>query len=108
MTLQIIIYIATLFGASENDRAEYEQLMRSAADSGQEEQFYLIELENGTVGSIRAEMLNNKYPENMPHISRALNDMVPDLIVDLLGSHRDSSSGLPSGKRRHKPFTIIK
>jgi len=35
--------------------------------SGQEVQFYTIQLENATVSDIRTEMLNNKYPENMQH-----------------------------------------
>jgi type VI secretion system secreted protein Hcp len=35
--------------------------------SGKEFQYYTIELLNGSVASIRAEMLNNKYPENMKH-----------------------------------------
>jgi len=38
--------------------------------SGQENQFYTIKLENASVSCIRAEMLNNKYPENMQHKER--------------------------------------
>lgn len=35
--------------------------------SGREEHYYTIELMNASVAEIRVEMLNNKYPENMPH-----------------------------------------
>lgn len=35
--------------------------------AGKEEQFYTIELMNGNISGIRAEQLNNKYPENMNH-----------------------------------------
>jgi type VI secretion system secreted protein Hcp len=35
--------------------------------AGKEEQFYTIELLNGNISGIRAEQLNNKYPENMGH-----------------------------------------
>ena len=38
--------------------------------SGQEVQFYTIELLNASIASIRSEMLNNKYPENMQHAER--------------------------------------
>lgn len=34
---------------------------------GKEFQFYSVELVNANVSSIRAEQLNNKYPENMKH-----------------------------------------
>jgi len=37
------------------------------AKTGQEEQYYSIELVNGNVAGIRAEQLNNKYAENMSH-----------------------------------------
>ena len=35
--------------------------------SGKEFQYYSIELTNASVASVRTEMLNNKYPENMKH-----------------------------------------
>lgn len=35
--------------------------------SGKEEQYYTIELQNGSISGIRSEQLNNKYPENMKH-----------------------------------------
>jgi type VI secretion system secreted protein Hcp len=35
--------------------------------SGKEEQYYTVELVNASIASIQAEMLNNKYPENMKH-----------------------------------------
>jgi type VI secretion system secreted protein Hcp len=38
--------------------------------SGQEVQHYTIELENASIASIRSEMLNNKYAENMNHKER--------------------------------------
>ena len=38
--------------------------------SGKEQQHYTIELVNATISAIRAEMLNNKYPENMQHRER--------------------------------------
>lgn len=38
--------------------------------TGQEVQHFTVELENASVSSIRAEMLNNKYPENMNHRER--------------------------------------
>jgi type VI secretion system secreted protein Hcp len=38
--------------------------------TGQEVQHYTIELENASIASIRSEMLNNKYAENMNHKER--------------------------------------
>ena len=38
--------------------------------SGAEQQHYTIELTNASIASIRHEMLNNKYPENMQHKER--------------------------------------
>ena len=38
--------------------------------SGQEFQFYSIELVNASISSIRSEMLNNKYKQNMQHKER--------------------------------------
>lgn len=38
--------------------------------TGQEFQFYTIELMNASIAGIQAEMLNNKYPENMQHKER--------------------------------------
>ena len=37
---------------------------------GKEFQYYSVELVNASVSSIRAEQLNNKYPENMNHEAR--------------------------------------
>ena len=34
---------------------------------GREVQYYTIELVNASIAGIRAEMLNNKYPENLKH-----------------------------------------
>ena len=38
--------------------------------SGREVQHYTVELVNASIASIRHEMLNNKYPENMQHKER--------------------------------------
>ena len=38
--------------------------------TGQEVQHYTVDLENASIASIRAEMLNNKYPENTQHKER--------------------------------------
>lgn len=38
--------------------------------SGQEVQFYTIELMDASIAGIRQEMLNNKYPENVQHKER--------------------------------------
>ncbi len=38
--------------------------------TGKEVQHYTIELENASIAGIRAELLNNKYPENMQHKER--------------------------------------
>lgn len=38
--------------------------------SGQEQQHFTIKLVNASISGIRAEMLNNKYPENMQHKER--------------------------------------
>lgn len=38
--------------------------------TGKEVQFYTVELINASISNIRAEMLNNKYPENMQHKER--------------------------------------
>ncbi len=38
--------------------------------TGAEKQHYTIELLNANIAAIRAEMLNNKYPENMRHNER--------------------------------------
>ena len=38
--------------------------------TGQEVQHYTVELENASIASIRSEMLNNKYSENMNHKER--------------------------------------
>lgn len=38
--------------------------------TGQEVQHFTVELENASVSSVRVEMLNNKYPENMNHRER--------------------------------------
>ena len=40
------------------------------SSTGAEVQYYTIELVNANISGIRAEMLNNKYPENMNHMER--------------------------------------
>ena len=40
------------------------------SSTGQELQFYTVQLVNANVAGIRTEMLNNKYPENMQHKER--------------------------------------
>ncbi len=40
------------------------------SSAGPEVQFYTIKLTNASIAGIRGEMLNNKYPENMPHKER--------------------------------------
>lgn len=37
------------------------------SSTGQEFQYYTIELVNASIVQVRAEMLNNKYPENLSH-----------------------------------------
>jgi len=38
--------------------------------TGAENQFYTVKLYNASISSIKQEMLNNKYPENMQHKER--------------------------------------
>ena len=40
------------------------------SSSGMENHFYSIELFNAQISTIKTEMLNNKYPENMTHLER--------------------------------------
>jgi type VI secretion system secreted protein Hcp len=49
---------------------KWEARFWQPSKSGQEFQFYTIELVNASIASIRTEMLNNKYPENMQHKER--------------------------------------
>ena len=44
--------------------------LSAAQGVGAEKQHYTIELANANIASIRSEMLNNKYPENMQHSER--------------------------------------
>ncbi len=53
-------------GENLNGRLEFWQ----PSPSGTEVQFYSIELINAQIVSIKQEMLNNKYPENMQHKER--------------------------------------
>jgi type VI secretion system secreted protein Hcp len=50
--------------------SDWELRFWQPSATGQEVQHYTIELKNGNIAGIRAEMLNNKYPENMQHKER--------------------------------------
>jgi type VI secretion system secreted protein Hcp len=50
--------------------SKWELRFWQPSPSGQEVQHYTIELENASIASIRSEMLNNKYAENMNHKER--------------------------------------
>ena len=102
MTLQIIFYIAMLFGGSNFDADE--MMGQAEGESGREEQFYSIEFLDANITEIRTEMLNNKYSENMQHQSRLPGRQVSNFIQSMINSPRDTSSGLPTGKRQHKPY----
>ena len=79
--------------------------------SGQEVQFYTIQLKNAAIIDIRQEMLNNKYPENMQmkeleHVSFAyqkitwtFEDGGISSSDDWLGRTRSSSRTNPISKR---------
>lgn len=49
---------------------EWELRFWRPSRSGKEFQFYTVELHNASISSIRMEMINNKYPENMKHRER--------------------------------------
>jgi type VI secretion system secreted protein Hcp len=49
---------------------EWELRFWQPTSGGEEDQFYTIRLEDAAVSGIRQEMLNNRYPENMPHKER--------------------------------------
>ncbi len=49
---------------------DWELRFWQPSKSGVEFQFYTIQLVNASIGGIRAELLNNKYPENMHHKER--------------------------------------
>ena len=49
---------------------DWEVRFWQPSKSGQEFQFYTVQLVNASIASIRTEMLNNKYPENMQHRER--------------------------------------
>ncbi len=50
--------------------SEWELQFWAPSPSGKEEQHYTIALTNASISAIKAEMLNNKCPENMPHKER--------------------------------------
>ena len=84
---------------------DFVDYQSTAEASGKEFQYYSIELINGSIAGIRMEMLNNKYPENMKHEVREHVSFLSFLSAMVI-SPRDAASGLPTGKRRHKPFSI--
>jgi len=50
--------------------SKWELRFWQPSPTGQEVQHFTIELENASIASIRSEMLNNKYTENMQHKER--------------------------------------
>jgi type VI secretion system secreted protein Hcp len=50
--------------------SKWELRFWQPSSTGQEIQHYTVELENASIASIRSEMLNNKYAENMQHKER--------------------------------------
>ena len=76
--------------------------------AGKEFQYYTIELLNGNIAGIRMELLNNKYPENMPHELREDFSFMTGFLSSMVISPRDAASGMPSGKRQHKPLSLTK
>jgi len=50
--------------------SKWELRFWQPSSTGQEVQHYTVELENASIASIRSEMLNNKYAENMQHKER--------------------------------------
>ncbi|MBU0994971.1 MAG: Hcp family type VI secretion system effector [Proteobacteria bacterium] len=55
---------------SNENITEWELRFWQPSASGKEFQFYTVQLVNASIASIRTEMLNNKYPENMQHKER--------------------------------------
>jgi len=49
---------------------DWELRFWQPSKSGKEVQFYTVQLLNASIASIRAELLNNRYPENMQHKER--------------------------------------
>jgi len=50
--------------------AEWKLQFWQPSANGQEQQHYTIYLTNASINAIQLEMLNNRYPENMPHRER--------------------------------------
>lgn len=61
-----------LFNALVNNEniPEWKLEFWTPSATGKEKQHYTIQLVNASIGGIRSEMLNNKYPENMQHKER--------------------------------------
>ncbi len=49
--------------------------------SGKEIQYYTIQLKNANISSIRQEMLNNKYPDNIQHRTREMISFTYEKII---------------------------
>ncbi len=56
--------------ANNEGITEWELRFWQPSTTGQEFQFYTIQLYKASVAKIKVEMLNNKYPENMQHKER--------------------------------------
>jgi type VI secretion system secreted protein Hcp len=67
--------------ANNENLTDVEIRFWQPSPSGAEFQYYTIELVNANVAEIRAEMLNNKYPENMPQPVREHVSFVYDKII---------------------------
>ncbi|MEM6930953.1 MAG: Hcp family type VI secretion system effector [Myxococcota bacterium] len=72
-----------LAGAHVNNETLTSVVLRAYEPNaaGVEEQYYTIELINASIVGIRAEMLNNKYPENQTHETREHVSLVYQRIV---------------------------
>lgn len=74
--------------------------------TGNEIQFYSTELINSSIAGVHQEQLNNKYAGNMNHeIREHVIFLYTRYPASTIISPRDAASGLPTGKRQHKPFS---
>lgn len=72
ITKEVDVSSPLLYSALVNNEniREFKLEFWRPSNTGQEVQFYTVELENASISEIRFEMLNNKYPENMQHKER--------------------------------------
>jgi len=72
ITKEVDVASPLLMNALVNNEniTEWELRCWQPSKSGQEVQFYTIQLVNASIAKIKGEMLNNKYPENMQHKER--------------------------------------